>query len=54
MASKSKRKQNHVKEYLIRIARRLTRGKSRSQARGHARAMDVWDKCSPSFPFLYS
>ncbi len=41
MASKSKRKRNYAKEYLIRIARGLTRGKSRSQARGHARVTDL-------------
>jgi hypothetical protein len=41
MASKSKRKRNYAKEYLIRIARGLAGGKSRSQARGHARAADL-------------
>ena len=41
MASKPKRKRNYAKEYLIRIARGLAGGKSRSQARGHARAADL-------------
>ena len=41
MASKSKRKRDYAKEYLIRIARGLAGGKSRSQARGHARAADL-------------
>ncbi len=45
MASKSKRKRkktrNYALEYLIRIARGLAGGKSRSQARGHARAVDL-------------
>jgi hypothetical protein len=41
MASKPKRKRNYVKEYLIRIGRGLAGGKSRSQARGHARAADL-------------
>jgi hypothetical protein len=41
MASKSKKKRNYAKEYLIRIARGLAGGKSRAQARGHARAVDV-------------
>jgi hypothetical protein len=41
MTSKSKRKRNYAKEYLIRIARGLAGGKSRAQARGHARAVDV-------------
>jgi hypothetical protein len=41
MASKPKRKRDYAKEYLIRIARGLVRGKSRSQARGHARATDL-------------
>jgi hypothetical protein len=35
MASESKRKRDYAKEYLIRIARGLAGGKSRSQARGH-------------------
>jgi helix-turn-helix, Psq domain len=41
MASKPTRKRNYAKEYLIRIARGLAGGKSRSQARGHARAVDL-------------
>ena len=41
MASKSKRKRNYKQEYLIRIARELAGGKSRAQARGHARAIDL-------------
>ena len=45
MASKPKRKRkktrNYALEYLIRIARGLAGGKSRSQARGHARAADL-------------
>jgi hypothetical protein len=44
MASKSKRKRNYAKEYLIRIARGLAGGKSRAQARGHARATDLADQ----------
>ena len=50
MASKSKRKRNYAKEYLIRIARGLTGGKSRAQARGHARATDLADQ-SEAQPF---
>lgn len=45
MASKSKRPRkrirNYVREYQIRIAQGLAGGKSRSEARGHARAADV-------------
>jgi hypothetical protein len=41
MATESKRKRNYATEYLIRIARGLAGGKSRSQARGHARAVDL-------------
>ena len=48
MASKSKRKRNYAKEYLIRIARGLAGGKSRSQARGHARAADLPSNASPA------
>jgi hypothetical protein len=44
MTSKSKRKRNYTKEYLIRIARGLAGGRSRAQARGHARAADVADE----------
>ena len=44
MTSKSKRKRNYAKEYLIRIARGLAGGRSRAQARGHARAADVADE----------
>jgi hypothetical protein len=43
MASKSNRKRNYAKEYLIRISRGLAGGKSRAQARGHARAIDLGD-----------
>jgi hypothetical protein len=50
MASKSKRKRNYAKEYLIRIARGLASGKSRPQARGHARAADLPSNASPQ-PF---
>jgi hypothetical protein len=46
MASKSKRKRDYAKEYLIRIARGLAGGKSRAQARGHARASDVTDQAT--------
>ena len=41
MATESKRIRDYAKEYLIRIARGLAGGKSRSQARGHARAADL-------------
>jgi hypothetical protein len=45
MASKPKRKRkktrNYALEYLIRIARGLASGRSRAQARGHARAADL-------------
>ena len=44
MGSTSKRKRNYAIEYLIRIARGLTGGKSRAQARGHARATDLADQ----------
>jgi hypothetical protein len=48
MASKSKRKRkkirNYTLEYLIRIARGLERGDSRSKARGHATATDLADR----------
>jgi hypothetical protein len=44
MTLKSKTKRNYAKEYLIRIARGLAGGKSRAQARGHARAADVADE----------
>ena len=50
MASKPKRKRNYAKEYLIRIARGLSGGKSRSQARGHARAVDLRKDAGPA-PF---
>ncbi len=53
MASKSKRKRNYPKEYLIRIARGLGIGKSRAQARGHARANDLADE-GRSQPFKKS
>src|SRR5271168_959894 len=41
MATGRKRKRNCPEEYLIRIARGLAGGKSRSEARGHARAADL-------------
>ena len=41
MAAESKRLRDYAKEYLSRIARGLAGGKSRSQARGHARAADL-------------
>jgi hypothetical protein len=53
MASKPKRKRNYAKEYLIRIARGLGSGKSRSQARGHARAADLPGDARPR-PFSRS
>ena len=53
MASKSKRKRNYAKEYLIRIARGLAAGKSLSQARGHARAADLPSTAGPQ-PFKRS
>jgi hypothetical protein len=53
MATGSKRKRNYPNEYLIRIARGLAGGKSRSQARGHARAADLPSNESPQ-PFKRS
>jgi hypothetical protein len=53
MAPKSKRKRNYAREYLIRIARGLGIGKSRAQARGHARANDLADQGKPQ-PFKKS
>jgi hypothetical protein len=53
MASNPKRIRDYAKEYLIRIARGLTGGKSRSQARGHARAADLPGNASPQ-PFKRS
>ena len=41
MAAKPKRKRDFKAEYQARIARGLASGKSRSQARGHARAKDA-------------
>jgi hypothetical protein len=41
MATRSKRIRDFKKEYLRRIERGLASGKSRSQARGHARAGDL-------------
>jgi hypothetical protein len=41
MATKSKRIRDFKQEYLARIARGLASGKTRSQARGHARAGDL-------------
>src|ERR1700735_2179839 len=53
MASKPKRIRDYAKEYVIRIARGLAGGKSRSQARGHARAVDLPSSTS-SQPFKRS
>jgi hypothetical protein len=53
MATGSKRKRNYEIEYLIRIARGLAGGKSRSQARGHARAADLPSTAAPQ-PFKRS
>jgi hypothetical protein len=53
MTSKPERKRNYAKEYLIRIARGLAGGKSRAQARGHARAADLSRDESPR-PFKRS
>jgi hypothetical protein len=53
MTSNSKRKRNYAKEYLIRVARGLAGGKSRSQARGHARAADLPSNAGPQ-PFRRS
>jgi hypothetical protein len=50
MASNPKRIRDYAKEYLIRIARGLAGGRSRSQARGHARAADLPSNASPQ-PF---
>jgi hypothetical protein len=41
MAPNRKRIRDYAKEYLTRITRGLAGGKSRSQARGHARAVDL-------------
>ena len=49
MASKSKRKRDYAKEYLIRIERGVARGKSRAQARGHAKASDLTQREAPLF-----
>ena len=53
MATGPKRKRNYAKEYLIRIARGLAGGRSRSQARGHARAVDLPSTAAPQ-PFKRS
>jgi DNA invertase Pin-like site-specific DNA recombinase len=53
MATESKRIRDYAKEYLSRIARGLAGGKSRSQARGHARAADLPSNASPQ-PFKRS
>jgi hypothetical protein len=57
MASKTKRKRkktrNYALDYLIRKARGLAAGKSLSQARGHARAIDIADQ-GESQPFKRS
>ena len=50
MASNPKRIRDYAKEYLIRIARGLAGGKSRSQARGHAKAADLASNTRPQ-PF---
>jgi hypothetical protein len=47
MAAKSNRKRDFRKEYLARIARGPASGKSRSQARGHARASDLPKPATP-------
>ena len=41
MAKESKRNRSYAAEYQRRIARGLASGKSRAQARGHARAIDL-------------
>ena len=53
MASKPKRKRNYREEYLIRKTRGLAAGKSLSQARGHARAVDLPSGVGPQ-PFKRS
>jgi hypothetical protein len=53
MGTGSKRKRNYANEYLIRIAHGLAGGKSRSAARGHARAADLPSNASPQ-PFKRS
>jgi hypothetical protein len=53
MASNPKRIRDYAKEYLIRIARGLAGGKSRSQARGHAKAADLASNACPQ-PFKRS
>jgi hypothetical protein len=53
MASNLKRIRDYAKEYLIRIARGVAGGKSRSQARGHAKAADLASNTSPQ-PFKRS
>jgi hypothetical protein len=50
MATKSNRIRNFKQEYLARIARGLASRKSRSQARGHARASDLPRRETP-LPF---
>lgn len=47
MASKSNRKRDYRREYLARIVHGLASGKSRSQARGHARASDLPKPATP-------
>jgi hypothetical protein len=47
MATKSKRKRDYRREYQTRIARGMASGKSRSQARGHASAIDLPKRESP-------
>jgi hypothetical protein len=49
MASKSKRKRDYAREYLIRIARGLASGKTRSAARGHAKASDMTQRQASTF-----
>ena len=53
MASNPKRIRDYAKEYLIRIARGLSGGRSRAQARGHARAADLPSNAGPQ-PFKRS
>jgi hypothetical protein len=47
MATKSKRNRDYKREHQARIVRGLASGKSRSQARGHARASDLLKPASP-------
>ncbi len=49
MASKSKKNRDYRKEYQARIARGLASGKTRSTARGHAKAADLTQRNAPLF-----